>query len=36
VGDYADVRYSNIKSLALGESVRAVEHQEASLAAAPG
>ena len=35
VGDYADVRYSNIKSLALGESVRAVEHQEASLAAAP-
>ena len=34
-GDFADVRRSNIKSLALGESVRAVEHQEASLAAAP-
>lgn len=36
VGDYADARYSNIKSLALGESVRALEHEEPSLAAAAG
>jgi nucleoside-diphosphate-sugar epimerase len=35
VSDYADARYSNIKSLTSGESVRVLEHQEA-LAATGG